>query len=236
MELEILFEDDYIVVAVKPDKVPSQKDLSGDLDMVTAISEHIKKRSKKDEAYVGLVHRLDRPVSGIMVFAKTAKANALLSEQIRLNKMSKRYRVVVCGHPKESKVTLTDLLIKQSNNLSKVVSADIKEAKQAVLHYECLKIIAREEYGELSLLNVELITGRHHQIRVQLAHANLPIWGDTKYNKRFLIEKDGNSKKAWYQIALCANQLSFAHPKTGKDLIFKIEPSHYPFDQFNLTN
>lgn len=232
MELEILFEDAFIIVVIKPVKVPSQKDLSGDLDMVTMVSEHIGKQTKKETPYVGLVHRLDRPVSGIMVFAKTAKANALLCEQIRLNKMSKHYRVVVCGNPVDKRTSLTDYLVKQSNNLSKVVPQGHKDAKEAVLHYEWSQTILSEEFGALSLLNVELITGRHHQIRVQLAHANLPIWGDTKYNKAFLVDKEDSTNKAWYQIALCAFQLSFDHPKTGKKIEFQMVPLQYPYDQF----
>lgn len=231
MELDILFEDATIIVVIKPAKVPSQKDLSGDLDMVTALTEYIQKKTKTEKSCIGLIHRLDRPVSGIMVFAKTPKANSVLSEQIRLKRMTKQYQVVVCGKPTLTKAMLVDQLLKQGNNLSKVVSKPTKESKEATLNYECLKTISQVVYGELSLLNVELITGRHHQIRVQLAHAGIPIWGDTKYNLAFHVNEDEHNK-AWYQIALCAHQLKFVHPKSGKEMSFQMNPSQFPFDQF----
>lgn len=232
MELNLLYEDDYVLVAVKPAKMPAQKDLSGDLDMVTALTDYLENKTKKEKPYLGLIHRIDRPVSGIMVFAKTPKANQLLSEQIRLNQMSKEYRVVVSGIPKENKRELIDYVYKQSNNLSKIVKENTPDAKKAILNYACIGTITHEEFGEISLLNVELITGRHHQIRVQLSHAGLPIWGDTKYNKRFFVEEQRTTKKAWYQIALCAYKLQFNHPKTGKLMSFIMEPLDFPFDQF----
>ncbi len=231
MEMTILFEDAQLVVAIKPAKVPSQKDLSGDLDMVTAISMHLEHTSGKERPYVGLIHRLDRPVSGIMVFAKTAQVNAKLSEQIRLHKMTKQYLVVVSGQPILDQVTLTDFLMKQGNNISKVVKKGAQDAKEAVLRYECLKTIEHDTYGTLSLLKVDLITGRHHQIRVQLSHGGLPIWGDTKYNPAFFIQEEPG-KKAWYQIALCAFQLTFYDPKSNTPKTFQMEPEQFPFDLF----
>ncbi|MBC7960131.1 MAG: RluA family pseudouridine synthase [Vallitaleaceae bacterium] len=233
MDPNILYEDASIIVVVKPAQVPSQKDLSGDLDMTALLMAYfIKKYPKLEKPYVGLIHRLDRPVSGVMVFAKRALTNARLSEQIREGHMSKEYLAVVCGTPKEGKGELVDYLTKSSNNLSKVVKEVTADAKKAVLHYEHIKTILDDRYGDISLLRVQLLTGRHHQIRVQLSHAGLPIWGDTRYNLSFNTDAEVGQKKSWYQIALCANKLSFEHPKTNKLMTFEWEPKDYPFDQF----
>jgi 23S rRNA pseudouridine1911/1915/1917 synthase len=227
LDLNILHEDNHIIVAVKPPKVPSQRDKSRDIDMLTIIGEHIKKQHPNvNKPYVGLIHRLDRPVGGVMVFAKTKYANTKLSEQIRNKQIKKQYKTVVCGSALESEKEVVDYLVKQRNNVSKVVSKDTNNAKEAILKYKGLKTDHTEEYGELSLLNVELITGRHHQIRVQLSNANLPIWGDTKYNSEFM------KRKGWFQIALFAYKLSFKHPKTNKELEFVAESNEYPFSVF----
>lgn len=224
MNLSILYEDKHILVVIKPAGVPSQKDRSRDMDMLTAIEKYLK------GSYVGLVHRLDRPVSGIMLFAKTKFANTKLSQQIRQNNMKKEYLAVVCGRPDKDEGLLTDYLLKQNNNLSKVVSENIPGAKKAILKYKFIKSILLEEWGESSLLNINLITGRHHQIRVQLSNIGLPIWGDTKYNNKFNLSS--SLINDWYDIALCAYSLSFKHPKTGKEITFKIEASSFPFNQF----
>lgn len=228
MALNILFEDQHIIVVEKPSGVPSQKDRSGDPDMLTLLTEHLKKASLgKDEPYVGLVHRLDRPVGGIMVFAKTPYANTKLSEQIRLNRMKKVYLAVVSGRAKEENVELIDYLIKQHNNLSKIVPAHTSQAKKAILTYTKINEKILDNGQNISLLKVELKTGRHHQIRVQLSHAGLPIWGDTKYNPHFI------SKKGWFQIGLFAYQLAFEHPKTGQLLQYEGHPSEHPFNLFD---
>lgn len=227
MDLNIIFEDQYIIVVEKPPGVPSQKDRSGDLDMLTLLSTYLQKKSiVKDMPYIGLIHRLDRPVGGIMVFAKTPYANSKLSEQIRLKKMKKVYLTVTTGKTYKDIELLTHYLIKQHNNLSKVVPEHTNGAQKAMLTYTKIKEIVINDEQVISLLRVELNTGRHHQIRVQLSHIGLPIWGDTKYNQLF------TEKKEWYQIALFAYQLGLEHPKTGKFLQFELKPVDYPFDLF----
>lgn len=229
MDLHILFEDQHILIVEKPTGVPSQKDRSGDIDMLTLLTEHLQKKSvSKDRPYIGLIHRLDRPVGGIMVFAKTPYGNTQLSEQIRLNKMKKVYLAAVNGVTKEGTFELTDYLIKQHNNLSKVVPAHTDNAKKAILTYTKINETTLDDGQIISLLKVELKTGRHHQIRVQLSHRGLPIWGDTKYNPHF-----AEPKKGWYQIGLFAYQLTFEHPKTGKLLQYEVHPTAYPFNLFN---
>lgn len=228
MELKILFEDKHLIVAVKPPMVPSQSDQTKDEDMMKIITDHlVTKGSGSPKPYLGLVHRLDRPVGGLMVFAKTEFANARLSEAIRLKQFKKIYYAVVCGKPENPQGELRDHLIKLSTvNMSKIAEPGRKNAKEAILDYALVETIQTEEYGDLSLLKIQLKTGRHHQIRVQLAHAGFPIWGDTKYNPRFV------KTKGWVQAALWAAELSFQHPKENRTLEFKEYPQEYPFSLF----
>ncbi|WP_053956064.1 RluA family pseudouridine synthase [Inediibacterium massiliense] len=229
--MNIIFEDQHIIVVQKPPKVPSQSDQTFDLDMLSMIKAYLKEKypSAKDP-YIGLVHRLDRPVGGVMVFAKTKEDNARLSEQIRTKKFNKKYYVVVCGKPENTKGELRNYLKKLRDlNMSKVVTDKSKAGKEAILEYEWIDSVDTDEYGTLSLLEVDLKTGRHHQIRVQLSHANLSIWGDNKYNKTFV------KMKKWTQIALWAYSLSFYHPKDQKFMTFESKPTEeYPFALFKI--
>ena len=219
MEIKILYEDKDVIVVLKPPKVSSQPDKTGDTDMVSYLSEYLK------NGYVGLVHRLDKPVGGVMVFAKNEKANANLSKQIQQGLFSKQYLAVVCGKPEKEKERLVNLLWKNERlNMSKVVCKGTNNAKEAILEYEFLKNIEIDS-ETLSLVRVYLYTGRHHQIRVQLANAGLPLWGDTKYNPKF----GRGSKTGNVQIALWAENLSFKHPVTGKEMIFSAKTEEYPF-------
>lgn len=229
MELEIIYEDTHIIVAKKPPKVPSQKDKTGDKDMLTLLKEYLINQYNVRNPYIGLIHRLDRPVGGLMVFAKTKYAITKLSEEIRSKRFEKHYYAVVCGKPNQDKGELRDFLKKNGrNNISKVVAKDVKDAKEAILEYELIKTIETEEYGALSLMKINLKTGRHHQIRVQLSNAAMPIWGDNKYNETFM------KMKKWTQIALWAGFISFKHPKENKVYKYELKPSNeYPFNMFN---
>lgn len=227
MDFKILHEDAHIIVVIKPPKIPSQKDPSGDLDMLTIIQNYLKQSLPQiNNPYVGLIHRLDRPVSGIMVFSKTEWANNIMNEQLRQHKIEKEYEVVVCGTPKLKEGYLEHYLKKCHNNKSCVVNKEGEGSKLAKLKFKHIQSVKDDKYGDLSLLKVELLTGRHHQIRVQLTHVGLPIWGDTKYNALF------NNSKGWFQIALCANQLSFEHPKTKKKMVFIYHSEEFPFSYF----
>ncbi|WP_243109322.1 RluA family pseudouridine synthase [Anaerophilus nitritogenes] len=227
--MNIIFEDQHIIVAQKPPKVPSQSDQTFDLDMLSMIKEYLKEKyPNAKDPYLGLIHRLDRPVGGVMVFAKSKDSNAKLSEQIRTKKFKKKYYVVVCGKPENKQGELRNYLKKLRDlNMSKVVTENSKAGKEALLEYEWIDSVDTDEYGTLSLLKVDLKTGRHHQIRVQLSHANLPIWGDNKYNKTFV------KIKKWTQISLWAYSLSFYHPKDQKLMTFESKPTEeYPFSLF----
>lgn len=212
-KLNIIYEDNHILVAEKPPNVPSQGDKTNDEDMLTVLKEYIKEKYQKPgNVYLGLVHRLDRPVGGVMVFAKTSKAAARLSEQVRNKTMQKEYLVVVDGKVDEKQKVLEDYLVKdQRNNVSKVVTKENKNAKYAKLEYEELKY---REDNDISLLRIHLYTGRHHQIRVQLSSRGHSIYGDQKYGTR------GKGK----QIALWAYRLSFQHPTTKEQLQFTCLP------------
>lgn len=211
--LNIIYEDNHIIVVEKPVNIPSQGDKTGDIDILTLIKQYLKEKyNKPGEVYLGLVHRLDRPVGGVMVFAKTSKAAARLSEQVRVKDFRKKYLVVVNGKMEEQKGILEDYLLKNEKaNMSKVVKEGTKNSKLASLEYEVLKY---NREIDLSVLKIDLHTGRHHQIRVQLSSRNHSIYGDQKYGGR------GHGK----QIALWAYELSILHPITKERIFFKVLP------------
>lgn len=208
-ELKVIYEDNHIIVVEKKPNIPSQSDKTGDIDMLTIVKEYIKEKyNKPGNVYLGLVHRLDRPVGGIMIFAKTSKAASRLSNQVREKIFKKEYLAVVDGKFEQIKGNLKDYLYKdERNNISRVVNREKKNAKLASLDYEVLKY---NNVKDLSLVKINLHTGRHHQIRVQLANFNHSIFGDQKYGIR------GKGK----QIALWAYKLTIIHPITKEEMEF----------------
>ncbi len=208
-ELKVIYEDNHIIVVEKKPNIPSQSDKTGDIDMLTIVKEYIKEKyNKPGNVYLGLVHRLDRPVGGIMIFAKTSKAASRLSNQVREKIFKKEYLAVVDGKFEQKEGSLKDYLYKdERNNISKVVKKEKKNAKLASLDYEVLKY---NNVKNLSLVKINLHTGRHHQIRVQLANFNHSIFGDQKYGTR------GQGK----QIALWAYKLTIIHPITKEEMEF----------------
>ncbi|MDO4554568.1 MAG: RluA family pseudouridine synthase [Lachnospiraceae bacterium] len=228
--LEVLFEDEDILVCIKPLGVPSQADKTRDIDMVTLAKKHIfDQEGQEGEPYVGLVHRLDRPVGGIMVFAKNQDAAADLSGQMLDGVFHKSYQAVLTGELREEGGRMTDYLLRDGKtNTSKVVPKGTKGAKKAELDYEVLDVIETDQ-GILSFVLIELITGRHHQIRVQCASRGVGIYGDTKYNPLF---KD--VKKNYKQIGLYASRIEFEHPSTKELLVFKAEPVGEAFDLIDV--
>ena len=207
--LKVIYEDNHIIVVEKKPNIPSQSDKTGDIDMLTIVKEYIKEKyNKPGNVYLGLVHRLDRPVGGIMIFARTSKSASRLSNQVREKIFKKEYLAVVDGKPEPKSGTLEDYLYKdERNNISKVVKKEKKNAKLAKLDYELVKY---NEIKKLSLLKINLHTGRHHQIRVQLSNFGHSIYGDQKYGKR------GKGK----QIALWAYKLTIEHPITKEKMEF----------------
>ncbi len=221
--LNIFYEDQELIVVKKPVGIESQETHSFSPDLVSEIKKHIHHLStKKEEPYVGVIHRLDKPVGGIMVYAKTKEAASLLSRQIKENQMQKMYMAVVCGKPVDNVDNFVDYLLKDTGkNMSRIVEKGISGAKRAELRYQVVDTFKEEEL--LTLVKIWLITGRHHQIRVQFAGRGMPLWGDHRYNPKFAGQKS---------IALSACELSFLHPKTKKPLTFQMEPEGEIFQRF----
>ena len=206
MDLRILFENTDMVAVEKPQGMPAQPDRTGDADLLSLLSAQLKQE-------LGLVHRLDRPVGGIMVFAKTKQAEAALSKMI-------------WGTLEEKSGTWTDYLFKNARtNLSEVVSASRKGAKKAILHYQ---VLAETMWNEqpLSLVEITLETGRHHQIRVQTSHHGAPIWGDRKYNTLQPMRGVGN-------MALWSWKLEGKWEKQKDGFSIRSLPSEMPFSLFS---
>ena len=213
--INIIYEDNHLLVVEKSANILVQADNTKDKDLLTILKEYLKEKyNKKGNVYLGLVHRLDRPVSGIMVFAKTSKAASRLSNQIKNKTFKKTYLAVVEGKPNK-KGTLIDKLKKdKKTNVVKIS----KDGKEAELSYKTL------DYKQgLSLVEINLKTGRPHQIRVQFATKGFPLYGDQKYNK--------NPKKD--NIALFAKKIEFVHPTTKEKKLFELDkPNKYPFNIF----
>ena len=214
--MRVLYEDNHVIVVLKPINVPSQKDSSNDVDLVTMVKNYLKEKyNKPGDAYLGLVHRLDRPVSGVMVLAKTSKAAKRLSLSIKNGEFHKKYLAVLDGMLDSSSGVLVDK-IKRLDNGNSIIDDEGKEAK---LEYEVLDVRDNK-----TLVKIILLTGRHHQIRVQFKNLGYPLCGDQRYNKQ---DKT--------QIALFAYELEFVHPVKKEWLKFRVLPNDLEyFNQFNL--
>lgn len=262
----ILYEDNDILVCHKPAGIATQTARVGQADMVSEITNYLVQGRKAEKTpdghrqkkiaegrmegnagipYVGVVHRLDQPVEGILVFAKNKQAAADLSRQAAGDKMKKEYLALVCGEEMQGAGELTDYLLKDGKtNLSRVVPPEVKGAKLARLSYEVLSEISVEKMFEkngadetnvvwarevprIMLVRICLYTGRHHQIRVQMANAGMSILGDRKYAGKAAAAL--SEELGVREIALCAYRLSFVHPKTGERMQFEIEPEGVAF-------
>lgn len=224
-ELNVVYEDNHIIVVVKPQNVPTQEDESKDKDLLTMVKEYIKvKENKPGNVYVGLVHRLDRPTGGIMVFAKTSKSASRLTQEMHTGDFKKRYLAVVVGKPREKRAKLVNYLLKNARtNTVQVVPELTTNAKRAELDYVVL-----DDNEKVSLVEVNLATGRSHQIRVQLKNIGCPIYGDVKYG--------GDKLAKGHNLALWAYELKFVHPTTKENMTFKCYPPEdiTPWNVFNL--
>ena len=216
---DIIYEDLHILVCRKPAGLAVQNASFGRKDLESMLKTYLFEKEGKANPYLGIIHRLDQPVQGLVVFAKNPKSAAVLSAQVQDGRMKKYYRAVTCGIPKKKEERLVYYLKKNSRtNLSECVSEKVQGAKKAELYYHVL-----EEKDNYALLEIELFTGRHHQIRVQMAKNQTPLYGDQKYNK--------NAQKG-EQIALCASRLEFYHPATGKKMQYDCKPEGGAFALF----
>lgn len=223
-DVTVLHEDNSVLVVVKPQNIPSQADSSGDIDLLSLLKDYVKQKyNKPGNVYLGLVHRLDRPTGGVMVFAKNSKAAERLSKQIVDGEMTKCYLATVVGCPKEPNATLVHYLKKNSltNNVYIATFGD-HDAKRAELSYSVL-----ESNGVVSLVKVQLGTGRSHQIRVQMQAIGTPVFGDMRYGGDTLM-RGGN-------LALWAYHLEFDHPVTKEHMVFvAYPPETKPWNFFDL--
>ena len=225
IEPKIVYEDNHIIVVIKPHNIAVQADDSHDLDMLTLIKNFIKERDNKPgNVFLGLVHRLDRPTGGVMVFAKTSKAASRLSKQLKDKQLKKKYFCLINGRPQLLKDRLITYLKKDEKTNTVKIAPKLEEgAKEAVLEYELV-----ETKNKLSLMDIDLITGRSHQIRVQMSsQLNAPICADFKYGDK---EHQGN-------LCLWAYQLEFVHPITKQNMKFKVAPefTNSAFKNFEET-
>lgn len=219
--INILFEDNHLLVVEKPVNIPIQEDESKDKDLLTLLKEDLKKRyDKPGNVYLGLVHRLDRPVGGVVVFAKTSKAASRLSDQVRTHTFDKKYHAICCSTTLAHQGKLVDYLVKdEKKNKVHVTNDKNPKAKKAILTYSVM-----DQKDNLSCVKINLETGRSHQIRVQFASRGAPLWGDQRYNP---------APKEHGQIALWATSLTINHPITKESLTFvSYPPSTYPWSLF----
>lgn len=219
--IRVLFEDNHVLCVEKPVNVPVQEDDSKDEDLLNMGKAYLKEKYQKPgNVYLGLVHRLDRPVGGAMVFAKTSKAASRLSESVRTHALVKEYLAVLSGIPRQKEADLTDYLIKDPKT-NMVRTTDAAHGKKCSLHYRVLA-----EKDGMALVHILLHTGRSHQIRVQFASRNLALVHDQRYNP-----KPGKG-----QIALHACRLTFPHPTLKTPVtVTSLPPAADPWNRFEVT-
>ncbi len=239
----IIYEDPHIIICHKPAGIAVQTSRIGAHDMVSLLKNHLsdsrvqeQQKSRQpgrqnNEPYLAVIHRLDQPVEGLLVFAKTPKAAKELNRQLTSSGFGKHYRALVMGTPEPPEGTLEDYLVKDARtNTSRVCTKDTPGAKLARLHYH-VKEICADTQPVTSLVEIQLDTGRHHQIRVQMAHLGCPLVGDRKYGGT--AAPSGQTDTAVRQLAahtentgelrLCAYCLEFRHPESGKKMIFSLD-------------
>ena len=221
-EKEILFEDESVIVIHKKPGTAVQTSRTGEMDYVSLLKNH--RAARGEDPYIAVIHRLDQPVEGIVLFAKNAKDAAILSGELARGDMEKYYLAVVTDHELPSEGALTDFIRKdEKTNLSKIVSEETKNAKKAQLTFRKLKTD-----GKHALVEIHLLTGRHHQIRVQMASRGWPVFGDRKYGSV-------RENAPYHPLALCGYRLSFMHPKDGKVKEFEISPKGGVFQLSGLA-
>jgi len=219
MRCEILYEDETIIVIRKPAGLATQSAKVGEPDAVSELKKYLAENGQKNP-YIGVVHRLDQPVEGLLVFAKTKDAAAGLTKQLSTGTLNKKYYALVCGKPEAEEGELVDYLVKEQS-LAKIVPEGTPDAKKAVLQYKVLK---RMPEG-LALLDIHIDTGRFHQIRVQMSNAGMPLLGDMKYGSDASV---AFSREVGVRfVALYAYHLEFKHPITKKVMSYELQPESF---------
>ena len=254
--MTVVYEDNHIIIVNKTASEIVQGDKTGDTPLSETVKQYLKEKySKPGNVFIGVTHRLDRPVSGLVVFAKTSKALSRLNEMFKNSEVKKTYWAVVKNLPREEEGELVNYLVRnEKQNKSYAYDKEVPGSKKAILHY---RLIGRSQ--NYYLLEIDLKTGRHHQIRVQMAYHGTPLYGDMKYgvpvgtakldkkenadqgtmtaagNRNMPgIRTAGNMGSGRESIALCASSLIFFHPVTKKEMTFEIEPVGGAFQLFQV--
>jgi 23S rRNA pseudouridine1911/1915/1917 synthase len=222
--LNVIYENEYLIIVEKPMGIPCQKDKTGDEDLLSIVCDYLGDKQEKTQ----LINRLDRPVGGLVILGKTKIDVSKLSMQMANREIIKEYLSVLCGKVDSFGEIENHLIKNQRLNKSKVVHKNTPNSKEAKLSYSKVQEIFTDEYGILSLVKVNLHTGRHHQIRVQFANMGTPIWGDTKYNDKFTRVRE------FTNIALWSHRLSIPNIGNPNILSFQLsQPEQYPFSLFS---
>ena len=211
MRTKIIYEDNHIIIVHKPAGLATQTSHIGQQDVVSELKNYLK------SPYLGIIHRLDQPVEGLLVFAKTKDAAGKLTKQLSAGTLNKQYYAVICGKPSEISGELVDYLVKEGNT-GRIGQPEEGDAKKAVLQYR----ITKEINQDCSLADIYIETGRFHQIRLQMSHAGCPILGDLKYGSKASIEM--SRQYGVKNVALYAYKIELFHPVTGKKLEFSFRP------------
>jgi len=233
MRAKIIYEDAHVIVAYKPAGLATQTAKIGQADMVSELKNYLFAAQKGKTSYLGVIHRLDQPVEGLLVFAKTKQAAAGLTKQLTQGTLNKHYYAVICGNPSVQEGKLVDYLYKDVVKEGKAVVVtgqqdQYPEAKKAVLQYRMVKNLSTKKPVFLADIHIE--TGRFHQIRAQMAHAGMPLLGDSKYGTEDSLTY--SREQGIRNVALCAYSIEFVHPTTGKKLSFQVEPEGKAFTMF----
>ncbi len=223
MRTTIIYEDEHMIVAHKPAGLATQTSKVGQQDMVSELKNDRAAKQKGKTPYLGVIHRLDQPVEGLLVFAKEKQAAAILTKQLQAGTLNKQYYAVICGKPAQKSGELVDYLYKDATGRAQIVTGkqeQFSEAKKAVLQYQVLKQIPAKQ--PIFLVDIHIDTGRFHQIRAQMAHAGMPLLGDSKYGNEtsIILSREYGIRN----VALCAYSLELTHPVTGKKMSFAVEP------------
>lgn len=253
MKTKIIYEDKELLVIHKPAGVATQTAKIGQADVVSELKNYLMSgNNARKDAYLGVIHRLDQPVEGLLVFAKTKDAAAKLTAQLAKGTLNKQYYAGICGQSVSEQGELVDYMYKDSNSHAQVVTGQqdkYSEAKKAVLQYRLVKSSSIAEDAceqkeistaklvdnksatkEISLIDIHIDTGRFHQIRAQMAHAGMALLGDTKYADEFTIQK--SRELGVRNVALCAYKIEFTHPTTNQKHSYTMEPEGKAFSLF----
>ncbi len=247
MKTKVLYEDNEMLVIHKPAGIATHTSKVGQTDVVSELKSYLmvgqrKKAVSGRPPFLGVVHRLDQPVEGVLVFGKNPRSTTILTEQLKEGSLQKSYYAAVCGKPTEKEGRVVDYLVKEEGGFARVVRENYPGAKKAVSDYELVgsrqvEIGAWHEAGtadrqhvDVSLLKVCILTGRFHQIRVQMSHKGLPLLGDQKYGSP--VSGQISQSLSIQNAALCAYHLEFLHPITGKKLEYTVSPENRAFTLF----